>query len=190
MVLQTAYSMNLLLLVHLEQALSMELKSRINFQDNNGSNGQVTVGSSDDLSIVRNNTGSGTIIAMTIPFKTQNLMLSGMLNTVDQNSNPFGDSTRTNPIRGGMMSPFLDKGGAGGDPSQSVNPFSFLSNLQIGSTNLVNPDWSIPQSVTMDLKGRMIGGDINNYTQSRPFTDILDLVLTSVIPFMGEENIT
>ena len=90
-----------------------------------------------------------------------------------------------------MMFPFLDRRGAtAGDPSESVNPLGFLSGLQIGSTVLIDPDWSIPQSVTMDLECGLVNNDINNSTQSSFFRDILDLVLVEVIPFTGEVNPT
>jgi hypothetical protein len=164
--------------------------SGINFQDNSGSNDQVTVNLNSDSSIVNNNTGSVTIIAMRIPFNIQNLMSLGALSSQEQNNNPFGSNTGINPFGGGMMSPFLGNGGAVGNLSQSINPFGFLSGLQIGSTNLVNPDWSIPQSVTMDLKGRVISSDVNNNIRPTAFADTLDLVFVSVIPFTGEENST
>ena len=74
--------------------------------------------------------------------------------------------------------------------SQSINPFDFLSNLQIGSTNLVNPDWSSPQSATMDLKGKDLGIDRDNYKNIQATTsqNTLDLIFVSVIPFTGEAN--
>ena len=79
-----------------------------------------------------------------------------------------------------------------GNLSQSINPFDFLSNLQIGSTNLVNPDWSSPQSATMDLKGKDLGIDSDTYKNIQATTsqNTLDLIFVSVIPFTGEANLS
>lgn len=169
--------------------------SGINFQDNNGTNDQVTVSMSADPSIVTNNTGSVAIIATRIPFNIQNLMSLGALSSQEQNGNPFGNNIGVSPSEGGMMSPFL--GNVGVDVarnlSQSINPFDFLSNLQIGSTNLVNPDWSSPQSATMDLKGKdMVIEDSDTYKNIQATTSqhTLDLIFVSVIPFTGEANLS
>jgi hypothetical protein len=43
-------------------------------------------------------------------------------------------------------------------PSDSLNPFSLLSSLEIGSSTLTEVDWSEPQTVSMDL----IGSSINH----------------------------
>jgi hypothetical protein len=50
------------------------------------------------------------------------------------------------------MSPFVVNGKAANNGG--INPFDFLSDLQLGSTNLVNPDWLAPQPVTMELNAR------------------------------------
>lgn len=166
--------------------------SGINFQDNNGTNDQVTVSMSADPSIVTNNTGSVGIIATRIPFNIQNLMSLGALSSQEQNGNPFGGNIGVSPSEGGMMSPLLGNVGADvvGNLSQNINPFDFISNLQIGSTNLVNPDWSSPQSATMDLKGKELGIDSDNYKNIQATTsqNTLDLIFVSVIPFTGEAN--
>ncbi|MGH9964475.1 MAG: hypothetical protein ACRD5E_06575, partial [Nitrososphaeraceae archaeon] len=72
-------------------------------------------------------------------------------------------------------------------------PFEFVSNLQIGSTNLISPDWSSPQSVNMSLVGG--GGEAGGMAGERVTTitpplhqieeDSLDLVFVSVIPYTG-----
>ena len=51
---------------------------------------------------------------------------------------------------------------------QDFNPFELLSNLQIGSTSLVKPDWSTTQSLTMSLVGG--GGEsgrVNNISPTQ-----------------------
>jgi hypothetical protein len=65
---------------------------------------------------------------------------------------------------------------------QDFNPFELLSNLQIGSTSLVNPDWSTTQSLTMSLIG---GEGVTNSSLAQAEEDTLDLVFVSVIPYTG-----
>lgn len=69
-------------------------------------------------------------------------------------------------------------------PSDSFNPFSILSSMQIGSNTITNVDWSVPQTVTMDLVG---GGNISqDFGQSYSNnTSAADLLLVSVIPYTG-----
>ena len=65
-------------------------------------------------------------------------------------------------------------------PSDSLNSFSLLSNLQIGSTSITSIDWSVPQTVTMNL----VGGNSNQeqlYSNNVP----ADFLLVSVIPYTG-----
>ncbi|HYZ59645.1 MAG TPA: PsbP-related protein [Nitrososphaeraceae archaeon] len=72
-------------------------------------------------------------------------------------------------------------------PSDSFNPFSLLSSMQIGSSSLTNADWSVPQTVTMNL----VGGS-NNYEQQQQYysnnTSTTDLLFVSVIPYTGSDN--
>jgi hypothetical protein len=71
-------------------------------------------------------------------------------------------------------------------PSDSFNPFSLLSSMQIGSSSLINADWSIPQTVTMDL----VGGN-NNQKQQQSYSNsasAADLLFVSVIPYTGSNN--
>jgi hypothetical protein len=77
--------------------------------------------------------------------------------------------------------------------SDSFSPFSLLSNLQIGSSILIDVDWSEPQMVTMDL----VGGSSSRGTsqeqeeQSQLNSDNIttaDFVLVSVIPYTGLVN--
>jgi hypothetical protein len=73
-------------------------------------------------------------------------------------------------------------------PSDSFNPFSLLSNIQIGSSSSTNADWSVPQTVTMDL----VGGNNNQEQQQRSYstnnTSAADLLFVSVIPYTGSSN--
>ena len=79
--------------------------------------------------------------------------------------------------------------------SDSFSPFSLLSNLQIGSSILIDVDWSEPQMVTMDLVG---GSGIRGTSQGQEEQAQLnsdnittaDFVLVSVIPYTGLVNNT
>ena len=57
------------------------------------------------------------------------------------------------------------------------------SDKPVGSTNLISPDWSSPQSVNMNLVGG--GGVKTNNPLSQMEKDSLDLVFVSVIPYTG-----
>jgi hypothetical protein len=69
-------------------------------------------------------------------------------------------------------------------PSDNFNPFSLLSNLQIGSTILTNFNWSEPLIVTMNLVGN---SEQMEEQQSLSSSDVpmTNLVLVSVIPYTG-----
>ncbi|HEU4823247.1 MAG TPA: hypothetical protein VFS97_07475 [Nitrososphaeraceae archaeon] len=70
-------------------------------------------------------------------------------------------------------------------PSDSFNPFSLLNNLQIGSTSITNADWSVPQTVTMNL----VGG--NSSQEQQPYsnnTSAADFLFVSVIPYTGLDS--
>ena len=56
-----------------------------------------------------------------------------------------------------------------------------LSDLQIGSSSITDADWSVPQTVTMDL----VGGN-NNQEQRQPYSNNIsaaDFLFISVIPY-------
>jgi hypothetical protein len=75
-------------------------------------------------------------------------------------------------------------------PSDSFNPFSLLSSLQIGSSTLIDVDWSKPQTVTMDL----VGSGTTNQEQEQQINSanatMAEIVLVSVIPYTGAGNNT
>jgi hypothetical protein len=75
--------------------------------------------------------------------------------------------------------------------SDSFNPFSLLSSLQIGSSTLIDVSWSEPQTVTMDLIG---SSSRSNQEQEQQLnsanTTMADFVLVSVIPYTGVDNNT
>jgi hypothetical protein len=69
-------------------------------------------------------------------------------------------------------------------PSDSFNPFSLLSSIEIGSSSLTNADWSVPQTVTMNL----VGGNVSQEQQQQSYsnkTTTADLLFVSIIPYTG-----
>ena len=79
--------------------------------------------------------------------------------------------------------------------SDSFSPFSFLSNLQIGSSILIDVDWSEPQMVTMDLVGGSGSRGTSQEQEEQPQLNsdnmtTADFILVSVIPYTGLVNNT
>jgi hypothetical protein len=77
--------------------------------------------------------------------------------------------------------------------SDSFSPFSLLSNLQIGSSILIDVDWSEPQMVTMDLVGGSGSHGTSQEQEEQPQLNsdnitTADFVLVSVIPYTGLVN--
>jgi hypothetical protein len=73
-------------------------------------------------------------------------------------------------------------------PSDSFNPFSLLSSMQIGSSSLTNADWSVPQTVTMNLVGGNYNQEQQQQSNSANNTSAADLLFVSVIPYTGSDN--
>ena len=117
-----------------------------------------------------NSNSSISVIAIRIPFNIQNMLSLASLSegntigNIEQGPNPFENQ----------------------ELFQDFNPFELLSNLQIGSTSLVNPDWSITQSLTMSLVGGGARGGVTNNSLAQIEKDTLDLVFVSVIPYTGD----
>jgi hypothetical protein len=102
----------------------------------------------------------------------------------------FGDGDGDDGLMG---TPFSQ-----GSLPQDFNPFEFLSTFQIGSASLINPDWSVPQSVSMFLLGNSdkvdngsssISSSISSsqLLSSSPFS-ALDIIIVTVIPYTGVET--
>ncbi len=68
--------------------------------------------------------------------------------------------------------------------SDTFNPFEILSSIQIGSSSIVNPDWTSPQSTSLDL----VGGQNNNTGNSTSAGDNIkdDIIIVTVIPYTGQ----
>ena len=123
-------------------------------------------------SSANNSNSSVSVIAIRIPFNIQNML---SLASLSEESTISDISGETNPLENQEL-------------FQDFNPFELLSDLQIGSTSLVKPDWSTTQSLTMSLVGG--GGGSGGVTSSSPTQmeeeDTLDLVFVSVIPYTGD----
>jgi hypothetical protein len=144
-----------------------------------GSNDNITSADRTITSSSIPNSNSVSVIAMRIPISMSDILSiaaassssSSSLNALDSG---IGDSTAENELNSFS--------------SDTFNPFSLLSNLQIGSSTLIDVDWSEPQTVTMDLVGSSRSNqeeELNSSSATRA-----DFVLVSVIPHTGVSNNT
>ena len=137
-----------------------------------GNNTASTTNDTTEMTIA-NSSNSVTVIAMRIPINTADILsLAAASSSEDMSSNMMTGDTGFN--QGSIF------------PSDSFNPFSLLSDLQIGSISITDADWSVPQIVTMDL----VGGN-NGQEQKQPYsnnTSEADFVLVSVIPYTGLDS--
>jgi hypothetical protein len=144
-----------------------------------GSNDNITSADTTITSLSIPNSNSVSVIAMRIPISMSDILSiaaassssSSSLNALDSG---IGDSTAENELNSFS--------------SDTFNPFSLLSNLQIGSSTLIDVDWSKPQTVTMDLVGSSRSNqeeELNSSSATRA-----DFVLVSVIPHTGVSNNT
>ena len=72
-------------------------------------------------------------------------------------------------------------------PGSNFNPMSFLENLQMGSTSLVNPNWKVPQTITMGLIGNPLSSGSSSSVCSTPAAEF---IIAVVIPYTGQANLT
>jgi hypothetical protein len=144
-----------------------------------GSNDNITSADTTITSLSIPNSNSVSVIAMRIPISMSDILSiaaassssSSSLNALDSG---IGDSTAENELNSFS--------------SDTFNPFSLLSNLQVGSSTLIDVDWSEPQTVTMDLVGSSRSNqeeELNSSSATRA-----DFVLVSVIPHTGVSNNT
>ena len=144
-----------------------------------GSNNNIT---STDTTIAASSipsSNSVSVIAMRIPISMLDILSMAAASSSSSSSlnalnGEVGDSTTENQV-----SSFS---------SDTFNPFSLLSSLQIGSSTLIDVDWSEPQTVTMNL----VGSDsrTNQEQQLNSSGTRADFVLVSVIPHTGVSNNT
>jgi hypothetical protein len=72
-------------------------------------------------------------------------------------------------------------------PGSNFNPMSFLENLQMGSTSLVNPNLKVPQTITMGLTGNPL---FSGSSSSAALPPAAEFIVAVVIPYTGQANLT
>src|SRR5581483_7625814 len=130
--------------------------------------------------------GGVTVTAIRAPLNLRNLM-----SVASAVSNGTGVNDVFNMMPGPMQGFGTTKGG--NSTSFMSNPFVFLKSIQIGSSSIANPNWSLPQSVTMGLVGMISNGGGNRLSSSTSTStstsssstspQTADFVIVSVIPF-------
>jgi len=136
-----------------------------------------------------NNVNAGTMSAPPPPRVTVTAIrapmnLKDLMSLASESSMMMGANNTSNPMMmgGGPLQGF---GRAGNNGTNNVNPLSFLTGLQIGSSSTVaNADWKLPQIVRMGLTG-MMGSTNNNKTST---ASTADFIIISVIPYTGKST--
>ena len=139
--------------------------------------------------------GSVTVTAIRVPMNLRDLMsiaaAAAASNKTTANGSSSGGNNNMNMIMNPMQGYGAAVGGGGGgegNPTSSFmnNPLAFLRNIQIGSSNIVNANWNLPQSVTMGLVGMVSTNNSNNKLSSSSPPQTADFIVVSVIPFTGK----
>jgi hypothetical protein len=126
--------------------------------------------------------GSVTVTAIRVPMNLRDLM-SIASSAAAAASNKTANSGGNNM---NMMSSMQGYGSAGGNSTSSMsNPLAFLKNIQIGSSDIVNANWMLPQTVTMGLVGM---SSSSNKLSSPLSPQTADFIIVSVIPFTGKSG--
>jgi hypothetical protein len=126
------------------------------------------------------NSNSVSVIAMRIPISALDILSIGAATSSSSSSAGIDGMIRDNNSTENQLRAFS---------SDTFNPFSLLSGLQIGSSTLIDVDWSQPQTVTMDLIGNNGTNQQQQHVNSSNET-AADFVLVSVIPYTGTRNET
>ena len=138
--------------------------------------------------------GSVTVTAIRVPMNLRDLIsiatTTAAAAAASNKTTANGSSSNNNMNI--MMNPMQGYGaavgGGEGNPTSSFmnNPLAFLRNIQIGSSNIVNANWNLPQSVTMGLVGMVSTNNSNNKLSSSSPPQTADFIVVSVIPFTGK----
>lgn len=124
--------------------------------------------------------GGVTVTAIMVPMNLRDLISAA---SAMSNSTTNGGNNVMNMMTGPMQGFGATKGG--NSTSFMSNPFKFLTTIQIGSSGIANPDWRLPQSVTMGLVG-MVGSSSRPSSTTSPQT--ADFIIVSVIPYTGKST--
>jgi len=124
-----------------------------------------------------------TVTAIRAPMNLKDLMSLASQSSKMMAANNNTGNTMTNPamMGGGPLAGF----GGADNGTNNVNPLSFLTDLQIGSSGTIaNANWSFPQIVRMGLTG-MMGSTANNI---RSTASTADFIIVTVIPYTGKST--
>lgn len=121
--------------------------------------------------------GGVTVTVIRVPMNLRDLI--SVVSTLSNNTSNTGNNAM-NMMTGPMQ------GFGGNSASFMSNPLVFLKSIQIGSNSIANPNWRLPQSVTMGLTGMIGSSSSNSSSTSSPQT--ADFVIVSVIPLTGKSN--
>ena len=148
-----------------------------------GGNNNITSAETSMTSSSIPNSDSVSVIAMRIP-----ISMLDVLSIAAASSSSSSSSSSLNALDSGIGDTTAENG-LNSLSSDTFNPFSLLSNLQIGSSTLIDVDWSELQTVTMDLVGSSSGTSQEEELNTSGATRA-DFVLVSVIPHTGVGNNT
>jgi hypothetical protein len=136
------------------------------------------LGSPNDPQVGGGNS-SVTVVAARIPVDISKMLslqgLMGLASATESSDNGLS------PFMGGEFGDSI----GGAFQQGSPNPFGFLSDFQIGSTSLVNPDWTGPQTVSMSLLGKSENLGATIASPSSGFSSSLDIIIATVVPYTG-----
>ncbi len=122
-----------------------------------------------------------TVTAMRAPLNLKDLM-----SLASESSKMMTASNTSNPMMMGS-GPLQGLGGEVDKGTNNVNPLSFLTHLQIGSSSTIaNADWKLPQIVRMGLTGMM--GRTTNNDNNTSTASTADFIIVSVIPYTGKST--
>ena len=129
------------------------------------------------------NTGNVSLPLTVIVTKLPVGNLTQLLSLVEAARNMAATTTTTTSVS--PMDSILGQPGssnAAAMESNAVQILSLLRNIQIGATNVVNANWTLPQTVSMGLLGGLRSIESASTAPN-------DLVLVAVIPFLGQSSI-
>lgn len=127
--------------------------------------------------------GSVTVTALRVPMNLRDLMSIASAAAAAGSNRTANSGGNNMNMMGSSMQGY---GSAGGNPTSLMNnPLAFLKDIQIGSGNVVNANWLLPQSVTMGLVGM---GSSSNKISSSLSPQTADFIIVSVIPFTAKSS--
>lgn len=129
------------------------------------------------------NSDSVSLIAMRLPISMSDILSMATASSSSSSGLDVLDSGTGDDTTENQLSSFPSD-------SSSFNPFLLLSSLEIGSSTLIDVDWSEPQTVTMELMGSGRTNQEQVQQLNSTHGTMADFVLVSVIPYTGVDNNT